>query len=138
MIISRPYALLQTSAGRAPSKFLSRRRRFHLPPFLPKAECAAPDHKDPKASGHTCCVPSTAKPSSVTSPSDMPVASTNLKRDPGDTEDSLCNRVQLPAVNFLLVLCECRTTNLCEHSAILNRLVHRLFHRSTHQWRISL
>ena len=105
MIILRPYALLQTSAGRAPSRSLSHWRRFHLPPFLPKAECVVPDRKDLRASGRTCFVPSTAKPSSVTSLSDMLVASTNLKRDPGNTEDSLCNWVQLIDVNLLLVLC---------------------------------
>ena len=33
--------------------------------------------------------------------SDMPVASTNLKRDLGNTEDSLCNWIQLSGVNFL-------------------------------------
>ena len=76
-----------------------RRRRLHLPPFLPKAESVAPDRKDPRVSGRTCFVPSTAKPSSVTSPSDTPVASTNLKRDSGNTKDSLCNWVQLPDVN---------------------------------------
>ena len=31
----------------------------------------------------------------------MPVASTNLKRDLGNTEDSLCNWVQLPGISFL-------------------------------------
>ena len=31
------------------------------------------------------------------------MASTNLKRDLGNTEDSLCNRVQLSGVNFLFV-----------------------------------
>ena len=33
----------------------------------------------------------------------MPVVSTNLKHDPGNTEDSLCNWVQLLDVNFLLI-----------------------------------
>src|SRR5258706_12878287 len=61
MIVSRPCALLQTFAGSALSRFLSLRRRFHLPPSLPKAKYAAPDRKGPKAFGHTCFVPSRAK-----------------------------------------------------------------------------
>ena len=63
-------------------------------------------------------------PSSVTSPSDIPVASTNLKRNASDTKDSLRNRVQLTGVNFLLDLYGCGTTDLCEDSAIFNRFVH--------------
>jgi hypothetical protein len=57
------------------------------------------------ASGHTCFVLSRAKPSSVTPTSDMPVASTNLKRDTSNTEDSFCNWIQLKCVN---VLCHVR------------------------------
>ena len=34
----------------------------------------------------------------------MPVASTNLKRDVGNTENSLCNRDQLSGINISLVL----------------------------------
>ena len=34
--------------------------------------------------------------------------STNLKRDLGNTEDSLCNGVQLSGVNFMLVPCGTR------------------------------
>ena len=41
--------------------------------------------------------------SHVTSVSDIPVASTNLKCDTGNTENSLCNRVQLTGVNLWLV-----------------------------------
>ena len=63
----------------------------------------------------------------------MQVASTNLKRDLGNTEDGLCNWVQLSGVNFLLVLCGGRTTYLCEDSAIFNHPVHGLLHRSAHQ-----
>ena len=37
----------------------------------------------------------------------MPVARTNLKRDTGNTEDSLRNRVQLTGVSCLLVLRGC-------------------------------
>jgi hypothetical protein len=90
------------------------------------------------ACGHTCFVPSRAKPSSVTSASDMPVVDTNLKRDSSNTEDSLCNWVQLTGVSFLLVLCEYGRTDLCEDSAIFNCRVHRLLHRSAHQWGVFL
>ena len=55
------------------------------------------------ASGHTRFVPSRAKPSSVTSASESFVASTNLKRDTGNTNDGLCNWIQLKAVNVLFV-----------------------------------
>jgi hypothetical protein len=34
----------------------------------------------------------------------MPVASTNLKRDISNTEDSLCNRIQLKCVNVLCLV----------------------------------
>ena len=37
------------------------------------------------------------------STADMPVASTNLKRNLGNTEDSLCDWIQLQGVNVLLV-----------------------------------
>ena len=57
----------------------------------------------------------------------MPMASTNLKCDPGNTEDSLCNWVQLTDVNYLLVLCGRGTTHLRENCAIFNRVIHRLF-----------
>src|SRR5258706_5213394 len=40
----------------------------------------------------------------------MPVAWTHLIRDSGNTEDSLCNWVQLTGFNTLLILCGCRTT----------------------------
>jgi len=85
------------------SRFWSLRRRFHLRHAPSKVECAAPDHKDPTASCHTCFVPSRAKPSSVTAASEIFVASTNLKRDARNTEDSLCNWIQLKAVNVLFV-----------------------------------
>ena len=101
MIISRPFALLQTCAGRALSRFLSLQRRFHPPPSSPKAKYAGHDREGPKAFDHTCFVPSKAKPWSVTSASSVPVASTNLKRDRGNTEDSLRNWIQLSGVNFL-------------------------------------
>ena len=57
----------------------------------------------------------------------MPVASTDLKRNLGYTEDSLRNWVQLSGVNFLLVPCGNGTNYLREHSTIFNRPVHRLF-----------
>ena len=60
-----------------------------MPPSLPEATSAVPDRKGPRAVGHTCFVPSKAKPSSVTSASDMPVVRTNLGRDLGNAEDSL-------------------------------------------------
>ena len=68
----------------------------------------------------------------------MPPASTNLKRDLGNTEHSLCNWVQLSGVNFLLVQCESRTNYLCEDSAIFNHPVHGLLYRSAHHWGVFL
>jgi len=66
----------------------------------------------------------------------MAVARTNLKRNSGNTEDSLCNWVQLSGVNFLFILCGCGRTDLCEDNAILNRPVHGLLYRSAHQWAV--
>ena len=66
------------------------------------------------------------------------IASTNLKRDAGNTEDCLCNWAQLPGVNFLLVLCGCERTDLREDSAIFNRLVYRFLYQSAHQWGVFL
>src|SRR5258706_1129759 len=134
MIILRPCELLQTFTGRAPSGFLSLRRRCYLQPASPRAIFAAPDRKDPRSPGHTCSVPLTAKPSSVNFASDMHEASTNLKRDAGNTQNRLCNWVKLRGVKFLLVLCEYGTTDLCQGSAICNCLVHGLLSQSTHQW----
>jgi hypothetical protein len=54
-------------------------------------------------SGRTCFVPSGAKCSSITSVVDTPVASTNLKRNLGNTEGSLRDWIQLQGVNVLLV-----------------------------------
>ena len=68
----------------------------------------------------------------------MPVESTNLKRDLGDTEDSLCNWVKLSGVNFMLVPGGSRTTYLCKDSAIFNRPVHRFLHQSAHHWSVFL
>ena len=68
----------------------------------------------------------------------MPVANTNLKRDLGNTKDSLCNWVQLSGVNFLLVPCGSRTNYLCEDSAIFDRPIHGLLYRSAHHWGVSL
>ncbi len=86
------------------------------------------DRKDPRASGHTCPAPSTAKPSSVTSKSDRQVVSTYLKRDVGNTKNSFCNWVQLTGVNILLVLCEYWTTDLGEDRGIFNCPVDRFLY----------
>ena len=51
------------------------------------------------ASGRICFVPSRAKRSSINGFSDMAVASTNLKRDAGNTEESFCEWIQLKDVN---------------------------------------
>ena len=138
MIISRPCALLQTFVGSALLGFLSPWRRFHLPLSLPRAKYAVPDRKGPRESGHTCFVLLGAKPSNVTSASGMSIARTHLKRNASNTEDSLCNWVQLTDVNLLVVLCGCGTTDLCEDSAIFNCLVHHLFCRSAHHRSIFL
>jgi len=53
--------------------------------------------------GHVCFVLVRAKRSSITSASYSPVAGTNLKRDAGNTEKSLCNRIHLQGVSVLLV-----------------------------------
>ena len=117
------------------SRFWSLRRRFHLRLAPSKAECAAPDRKGPMASGHTCFVPSRAKTLSVTSAYEILVASTNLKRDTGNTEDSLCNWIQLEAVNVLFVSAWMwRTTS----AKTANRLVHGLLYRPAHQWGVLL
>ena len=68
----------------------------------------------------------------------MPVTSTNLKRDLGNTEHSLCNWVQLSDVNFLLVPCGSWMAYLCEDSAISKRPVHGLLYRSAHHWFVFL
>ena len=83
------------------AKFLSLRRRFHLRPSPRKAECVATNRKGLTSSGHTCFVLSRAKSPSVTSASEMPVTRPNLKCNHGNTNDSLCNRIQLKCVNVL-------------------------------------
>ena len=55
------------------------------------------------ASGRIYFVPSIAKHLSVSPVSDTLAAGMNLKRNTSKTEDSLCDRVQLECVNFLLV-----------------------------------
>ena len=52
------------------------------------------------ASGRICFVPSRAKQASVSFLPDMPAAGTDLKRDFGESEDSLCDRIQLEDVNL--------------------------------------
>ena len=54
-------------------------------------------------SGRTRFAPSKAKWTNVTSTAAAPAASTNLKCDPGDTEDSLSDWIQLQGINVLLV-----------------------------------
>jgi len=68
----------------------------------------------------------------------MQGARTNLKRDPGNTKDSLCNWVQLTGVKSLLILCGCARTDLCQDNAIFNRPVHGLLYRFAHQWAVFL
>ena len=55
------------------------------------------------ASDHIYFVPSRAKQAGVSPVPDTLAADTDLKRDAGETEDSLCDRIQLGDVNFLLV-----------------------------------
>ncbi len=55
------------------------------------------------ASGRICFAPSRATHSSVSPVPDTLAAGTDLKRDTGKTEDSLCDRVQLGGVNVSLV-----------------------------------
>ncbi len=54
-------------------------------------------------SGRSCFVLSRAKHQDLPSTTDTPVASTNLKCNVGNPEDSLCDRIQLRGVNVLLV-----------------------------------
>ena len=68
----------------------------------------------------------------------MPAASTHLKRGVGNTNDNLCNWVQLLGVNVFLFLRGCGITDLCEDSANFERIVQRLFYRSAHHWGVFL
>ncbi len=52
------------------------------------------------ASGRICFVLSRAKQSSISSALDPRAGSTNIKCDTGNTEDSLCDRVQLEGINL--------------------------------------
>ena len=58
------------------------------------------------ASGRIYFVPSRAEQVIVGPAPETQVAGTNLKRDAGETEDSLCDRVQLGDVNLSLVVTE--------------------------------
>jgi len=69
---------------------------------------------------------------SIISAADMPVASTNLKRNLGNTEDSLCDWIQLQGVNIMLVLRG--ITDLCEYSPIFDGVFHNPLGRWAHQW----
>ena len=55
------------------------------------------------APGRICFAPSRARSLTINVVSDTLVASTNLKRDSGNTDDSTCDWVQLKGVNILLV-----------------------------------
>ena len=108
-----------------PSRFLSLRKRCHWQPVSPKAKYAATDRKGSRAPGHTCFVPSRATRQTLLLPLVCAlVARTDLKHDNGNTEDCLCNWVQLTGVNVFLVLYGWVTTDLCDDSTIFNRLVH--------------
>jgi len=54
-------------------------------------------------SGRICFVPSRAKQASVSSVPDTQIEGTNLERDAGKPEDSLCDRIQLEDVSPSLV-----------------------------------
>ena len=66
----------------------------------------------------------------------MQAESTNLKRDTGNTEDRLCDRVQLKGVNVLLVPSE--RTDLREYCSVFNTRLYSSLHRSAHQWGVFL
>jgi len=72
---------------------------------------------------------------SIISAADMPVASTNLKRNLGNTEDSLCDWIQLQGVNILLALHG--ITDLCEYSPIFDCVLHNPLGRWAHQWGVA-
>ena len=67
------------------------------------AKCVAIDPGGSTAFRRICFVPSRAGEMSISSAPDTPAASTNLKRDAGKTEYSLCDGVQLEGVNTSLV-----------------------------------
>jgi hypothetical protein len=67
----------------------------------------------------------------LSSAADTQVASTNLKRNVGNTEDSLCDWVQLQVVNACYS--PRGNTDLCEYSPIFNSPLHSPLGRSTHQ-----
>ena len=84
------------------------------------------------AFGHICFSPSKAKGASVTSASNIQAENTNLKCDTGNTEDRLCDRVQLKDVNVLPNSLYERT-DLCKYSTVFDTRSHSTLHRSTHQ-----
>ena len=67
------------------------------------AKCAATDPRGPTVSGRICFAPSRPKHSSIRTFPDTLITGTNLERDTGKTEDSLCSRIQLEGVNISLV-----------------------------------
>jgi len=72
---------------------------------------------------------------SIISAADRPVASTNPKRNVGNTEDGLCDWIQLQGVNVLLF--STWKTDLCEYSPIFNGVLHGPLGRSAHQWGVT-
>ena len=64
----------------------------------------------------------------------MPAARTHLKRGVGNTDDRLCNWVQLTRVNVFLILHGRGKSDLCVDVATFNRLVQRLFCQSAYYW----
>jgi len=76
------------------------------------------------ASGCIWFVLAGPKQSGVTTASDVLIVSTNLKRDFGNTEHSLCDVVHLGGVNAFQVLYG--RTDLCECSLDFEDLLHSL------------
>lgn len=65
---------------------------------------------------------------------DLPVASTNLKRGAGHTEDRFRDRAQLRGVNVCWL--PCGRADLCEYNPRFNAVLYRPPRRSTYQWRV--
>jgi len=103
MNILQPFASLWTFVGWFSPRFQSLHKWFHLRPCLQKMKCTAIGPKGALASGCICFVPAGAKQLGITTASDVLIVSTNLKRDFGNTEHSLCDAVQLGGVNALQV-----------------------------------
>ena len=87
-------------------------------------------------SGRVCSVPLKAGRSSITLVYGALVASTNLKCDAGETEDSLRDWVQLEDVNGRLP--SYGMAHLCKDSSVFNGLVYNPLRWSIHHWRVYL